>query len=178
MRTAGEVVYADVFLDHMGRSKGCGIVEYENAEDAQNAIKSLNDSKIGTTNRLIFVREDREQKPDFARKKEGERIINNNPVANNNQNNNQQNNNGSNNAGRQIFINGLPYATTEEQLQTHYAAFGTIEKSGILMNHFGKSKGQGFVLYDSAESAQKAILATNNTNFQGRSITVKEDKFA
>mmetsp|Transcript_15996 Transcript_15996/g.40657 ORF Transcript_15996/g.40657 Transcript_15996/m.40657 type:complete len:154 (+) Transcript_15996:921-1382(+) len=41
-----------------GRSKGCGIVEYTNAEDAQEAIRALHDTEL--KGRAIFVREDRE----------------------------------------------------------------------------------------------------------------------
>lgn len=58
MKQAGEVVRADVFEDFQGKSKGCGIVQYENAEGAQKAIKELTDSEL--FDRLIFVREDRE----------------------------------------------------------------------------------------------------------------------
>ena len=41
-----------------GRSKGCAVVEYSNAEHAQRAIAELNDTEL--MGRLIFVREDRE----------------------------------------------------------------------------------------------------------------------
>ncbi|KJP87814.1 hypothetical protein AK88_02570 [Plasmodium fragile] len=59
MKKAGEVVRVDIFEDMQGRSKGCGIVEYATYEEAQEAINSLNDSKLD--DRLIFVREDREE---------------------------------------------------------------------------------------------------------------------
>ncbi|GAB66000.1 RNA binding protein [Plasmodium cynomolgi strain B] len=59
MKKAGDVVRVDIFEDTQGRSKGCGIVEYATYEEAQEAINSLNDSKL--EDRLIFVREDREE---------------------------------------------------------------------------------------------------------------------
>ncbi|CAE8618290.1 unnamed protein product, partial [Polarella glacialis] len=58
MRTAGEVVFADIFEEQNGRSKGVAVVEYKTPEDAQAAISKLNDTNLGE--RLIFVREDRE----------------------------------------------------------------------------------------------------------------------
>mmetsp|Transcript_2157 Transcript_2157/g.5677 ORF Transcript_2157/g.5677 Transcript_2157/m.5677 type:complete len:182 (+) Transcript_2157:120-665(+) len=58
MKSAGEVAFADILEEWDGRSKGAGIVEFKNQEGAQNAIATLNDSKLGE--RLIFVREDRE----------------------------------------------------------------------------------------------------------------------
>ncbi|CRG94125.1 RNA-binding protein, putative [Plasmodium gallinaceum] len=59
MKKAGDVIRVDIFEDAQGRSKGCGIVEYATYEEAQEAISSLNDSKL--EDRLIFVREDREE---------------------------------------------------------------------------------------------------------------------
>ncbi|CBZ52736.1 putative Gbp1p protein [Neospora caninum Liverpool] len=64
MKQAGEVLRADVFEDFQGRSKGCGIVEYTNVEDAQKAIKELTDTEL--FDRLIFVREDREDGQKFS----------------------------------------------------------------------------------------------------------------
>src|SRR3546814_11905915 len=58
MRQAGNVTRADVLRGPDGRSRGCGIVEFENLEDAQTAIDTLNDSML--MGRPIFVREDRE----------------------------------------------------------------------------------------------------------------------
>ena len=60
MREAGEVTRADIMTGPDGRSKGCGIVEYENDEDAQKAVLTLNDTELN--GRQIFVREDREDK--------------------------------------------------------------------------------------------------------------------
>ena len=38
---AGPVVYTKVFTDTQGRSKGCGVVEFEDARDAKAAIRKL-----------------------------------------------------------------------------------------------------------------------------------------
>ena len=61
MRQAGDVVYAEVLEEDSGRSKGCGIVEYSSASDAQKAIAQLTNSELN--GREIFVREDRETTP-------------------------------------------------------------------------------------------------------------------
>eukprot|EP00555_Chaetoceros_dichaeta_P015713 CAMPEP_0198258294 /NCGR_PEP_ID=MMETSP1447-20131203/7762_1 /TAXON_ID=420782 /ORGANISM="Chaetoceros dichaeta, Strain CCMP1751" /LENGTH=174 /DNA_ID=CAMNT_0043945381 /DNA_START=80 /DNA_END=601 /DNA_ORIENTATION=+ len=58
MKTTGcEVTRADVLASPDGRSKGCGIVEFENAEGASRAVLTLNDTDL--LGRQIFVREDR-----------------------------------------------------------------------------------------------------------------------
>jgi len=49
------------FQGYDGRSKGCGIVEYQNSMDAMNAINQLNNTIL--KGRPILVREDREEMP-------------------------------------------------------------------------------------------------------------------
>ena len=60
-RTAGEVLHADVMQGADGRSKGCGLVTFNTAREAANAMSTLNQTSIG--GRVIFVREDREAAP-------------------------------------------------------------------------------------------------------------------
>lgn len=66
MREAGDVLYAEVLMEHDGRSKGCGIVEYANASEAQEAIANLTDTEL--KGRMIFVREDRETSSNVSAK--------------------------------------------------------------------------------------------------------------
>ena len=58
MRTAGNVLRAEVMTMNNGRSKGCRIVEYASVDGATRAIIELNDSELMGCQ--IFVREDRE----------------------------------------------------------------------------------------------------------------------
>jgi len=99
------VTTAEVISYPNGRSKGCGLVEFETAGDAEKAIKELNNTELAT--RKIFIREDREAKgfqggglnkgavPHDKKKQ----ISNSNNNSNNN-NNNNSNNNGNNNNNR------------------------------------------------------------------------------
>jgi RNA recognition motif-containing protein len=48
-------VFADVLTNAMGRSKGCGVVEYATEEEAKKAIETLSDKQF--MGRPIFVRE-------------------------------------------------------------------------------------------------------------------------
>mmetsp|Transcript_10450 Transcript_10450/g.23715 ORF Transcript_10450/g.23715 Transcript_10450/m.23715 type:complete len:259 (+) Transcript_10450:139-915(+) len=59
MSQAGDVVYANIFEDLNGRSKGCAIVEFSSQQDVQTALGTLNDTQLGE--RLIFIREDRDK---------------------------------------------------------------------------------------------------------------------
>lgn len=51
----GDVIRADVMTDQGGRSRGCGIVEFADPDQASQAIEQLNNSEL--KGRMIFVRE-------------------------------------------------------------------------------------------------------------------------
>lgn len=55
MRRAGDVLYADVIKDSSGRSKGYGIVEFRSYEDMKDAIRRLNDTRLGSN--YIYIKE-------------------------------------------------------------------------------------------------------------------------
>ena len=74
-----------------------------------------------------------------------------------------------------IYVGGLPYATTDAQLQDLFAAHGTVESARVITDKFtGRSRGFGFVEMASNEEAQKAIQALNGTDLDGRNLTVNE----
>jgi len=74
-----------------------------------------------------------------------------------------------------IFIGGLPFSVTDEQLEDLFAAHGTVQSAKVISDKFtGKSRGFGFVEMSSADEAQTAISALNGTQLDGRTITVNE----
>ena len=76
-----------------------------------------------------------------------------------------------------LYVGGLPYATTEAQLNDLFAGHGTVVSARIITDKFtGQSRGFGFVEMSSGEEAQKAIAALNGTQFEGRTLTVNEAK--
>ena len=61
-----------------------------------------------------------------------------------------------------LFINGIPFSWVESDLMKLFQPYGAISHTKILTDpSTGKSKGQGFVHYDSLQSAQSAITAWN-----------------
>ena len=77
--------------------------------------------------------------------------------------------------GSKIYVGGLPYATTDAQLQEVFSAHGTVESARVITDKFsGRSRGFGFVEMSSDEEAQKAIQALNGTELEGRTLTVNE----
>ncbi len=74
-----------------------------------------------------------------------------------------------------IFVGGLPYAATEQELRDLFAQHGAVDSAQIVTDRFtGQSRGFGFVEMSSPAEAQAAIAALNGTQFGGRTLTVNE----
>jgi RNA recognition motif-containing protein len=79
--------------------------------------------------------------------------------------------------GSKIYVGGLPYSATEQQLSDLFTAHGSVESARVITDKFtGQSRGFGFVEMSTAEEAQKAISALNGTQMDGRPLTVNEAK--
>ncbi len=79
--------------------------------------------------------------------------------------------------GSKLYVGGLPYATTESQLNDLFGSHGTVESTRVITDKFtGQSRGFGFVEMSSAEEANAAIAALNGTQLDGRTLTVNEAK--
>ena len=74
-----------------------------------------------------------------------------------------------------VYVGGLSYATTNQQLEELFSQYGTVGSARIIIDKFtGRSKGFGFVEMSSGPEAQSAIKALNGTEFAGRNLTVNE----
>ena len=194
----GNVIRADVFLDPQGRSKGCGIVEYETREEAQQAIEKLNDSEL--FDRKIFVREDREDDPEFRgrrgpystvrrKRTSGMNHVNYNnrssgdfrPNRNHKAPTNSRKNpilyesrfsNSENVGSCRLFVGNLPWETNWKDLKTLFQKCGDVIRAEIHTEN-GVSCGCGTVLFKSPDQAQQAIAQFNNYELDGRPLLVR-----
>src|SRR3989344_8456148 len=76
---------------------------------------------------------------------------------------------------KKLYVGGLPYSTTDDELKEHFVQAGSVESATVIMDRMsGRSKGFGFVEMASDEEAQKAIEMFNGQDFGGRNLTVNE----
>ena len=76
-----------------------------------------------------------------------------------------------------LYVGGLPYSTTQDELQTAFAKAGAVVSTSIIMDKMtGRSRGFGFVEMGSDSDAQAAIEMWNGKDFDGRKLTVNEAK--
>lgn len=74
-----------------------------------------------------------------------------------------------------LFVGGLPFSTTQEELEEAFAAHGTVASATIITDRdTGRSKGFGFVEFENDDDGKKAAEAFNGKEFGGRTITVNE----
>ena len=72
-----------------------------------------------------------------------------------------------------LFVGGLPYSMTNEELREVFSPYGTIITAEVVFDRYtNKSKGFGFVEMENDEEAQKAIATLNGSNVGGRSLSV------
>src|SRR6201991_329671 len=74
-----------------------------------------------------------------------------------------------------LFVGGLPFSTTDEELQDAFAAHGTVASAVVVKDRdTGRSKGFGFVEFESDDEGKAAEAALNGSDLGGRSITVNQ----
>merc|ERR1712071_84552 len=145
---------------HDGRSRGCGIVEYATAEEAQNAITNLTDTEL--KGRMIFVREDRETAGGGGGSGGG-----------------GGGGGTGGNTSRQsssVYVGNLAFETSWQDLKDHMRGAGNVDQANIPTGDDGRSKGCGIVLYKKPQDAQRAIRELHNSELHGRPILVREDR--
>jgi cold-inducible RNA-binding protein len=74
-----------------------------------------------------------------------------------------------------LFVAGLAYSMTNDELRDLFAEFGTVESAQIIVDReTNRSKGFGFVEMGSDEESKNAIQGLNGKDMNGRPLTVNE----
>ncbi len=74
---------------------------------------------------------------------------------------------------RKLYIGGLSFSTTEDQIRDEFAKFGVVESVTVIRDRDSdRSRGFGFVEMSSDTEANEAIKGLNDTTLDGRQITV------
>lgn len=74
-----------------------------------------------------------------------------------------------------LFVGGLPFATTDDELAQLFGAHGKVASAKVIVDRdTGRSKGFGFVEFENEEEGKAAEKALNGTEVGGRPITVNE----
>jgi cold-inducible RNA-binding protein len=76
---------------------------------------------------------------------------------------------------KKLFVGGLPWATTADDLKQLFGQHGTVSSATIITDKMsGRSRGFGFVEFDNDAEASAAESTLNNTEYNGRTLMVNE----
>ena len=76
---------------------------------------------------------------------------------------------------RKLFVGGLPYRTTGDELKDAFSQAGEVATASIVTDReTGRSRGFGFVEMANDADAEKAISLWNGKELGGRTLTVSE----
>merc|ERR1719427_662267 len=174
MKKSGHVEHVEIFLDNEGRSKGCGVVEFKNLEDASKAIKELDGKDFqGRTLRLREdIMDDETYKKQLQNLKDKSRQIKHEqqqieqmrnqappPAAGGlagmlqQQTGTQQlyamlNNKNVDQINSTVFVSNLDYDVNWKSLKDTFRRAGTCHRCDIQEDKEGKSKGFGTVIFE------------------------------
>ena len=74
-----------------------------------------------------------------------------------------------------LYVGGLPYSTTDEELSEAFSAHGTVTSAKVIVDReTNRSKGFGFVEFENDDEGKAAEAAMNDTDLGGRTIRVTE----
>ncbi|KAL0392081.1 UNVERIFIED_CONTAM: Polyadenylate-binding protein 8 [Sesamum radiatum] len=137
----GNILSCKIATDPNGQSKGYGFVQFDSDEAAQSAIDKLNGMLIN--DKQVYVGH-------FLRKQERETALHKTKFNN-------------------VYVKNLAESTTDDDLKKIFGEYGAITSSVVMRDADGKSKCFGFVNFENADDAAKAVEALN-----GKKVDDKE----
>lgn len=74
---------------------------------------------------------------------------------------------------KKLFVGSLSWDTTDDGLRAAFEQFGEVSEAIVIRDRMsGRSRGFGFVTFDDADAADRAMSELNNTELDGRPIKV------
>ncbi|XP_009613515.1 polyadenylate-binding protein 2-like [Nicotiana tomentosiformis] len=136
----GNILSCKIATDFNGQSKGYGFVQFDSEEAATSAIAKLNGMLMN--DKQVYVGH-------FLRKQERDSAISKTKFNN-------------------VYVKNLAESTTDEELKKTFGEFGNITSAVVMRDADGKSKCFGFVNFENADDAAKAVEALNGKKFDDK----------
>lgn len=131
----GNILSCKVAQDEKGMSKGYGFVHFETEEAANTSIDKVNGMLL--SGKKVFVGR-------FIPRKEREKALGE-----------------KNKLYTNVYVKNFGDELSDETLRDMFEKFGKITSHKVMSKDDGKSRGFGFVAFESAEAAENAVKALN-----------------
>jgi len=162
----GKITSTAIMKNEDGSSKGFGFVNFDVHEDAVRASNELNNAPMGNEQKRIVCCRAQKKVERLNELKNKYKIIKMEQFSKYN--------------GVNLYVKYLEDDIKEEQLRKEFSVFGTIRSLKIVIDDKQHSRGFGFICFESAEAAQRAIAEMNNRPLSGTSkplyVTFHEPK--
>lgn len=135
----GNILSCKVATDSSGQSKGYGFVQFDSDEAAQKAIEKLNGMLLN--DKQVFV-------GPFLRKQERE--------------------SSEKSRFNNVFVKNMSESKTEEDLNAIFGEFGPLTSVVVMRDADGKSRCFGFVNFENADDAARAVDSLNGKKFDDK----------
>ena len=146
------IVQCEVARMSNGKSKGWALMDFESIDQVEEGVKVLHNTELES--RHICVRIERK-----SVENSGEQM--DNPSS-----------------GVQVVVRNLPWTTTKDDLSAVFTEVGKVSAATVkCFSDSGRSKGWATVRFETKEEAETAIERFNGTDFGGREIEVRVDRF-
>ncbi|XP_016651638.1 PREDICTED: polyadenylate-binding protein 7 isoform X1 [Prunus mume] len=152
----GKIVSFTITKDDNGNSRGFGFVNFENPDDARQAMEAMNGSQLGS--KVLYVaraqkKAEREQmlRRQFEEKRKEQMVKF---------------------KGSNVYVKNIDDDVTDEELVEHFSQCGTITSAKIMRDEKGISKGFGFVCFSTPEEGNKAVNTFHGYMFHRKPLYV------
>lgn len=142
----GNILSCKVATDEAGNSKGYGFVHFETEDAANQAIQKVNGMLLN--GKKVFVGK-------FIPRKQREKELGEKARRFTN-----------------VFVKNFGEDLDDEKLSEMFSKFGKITSCKVMTSDDGKGKGFGFVAFEDAESAEKAVEELHNKEINGKVLYV------
>eukprot|EP00475_Leptophrys_vorax_P033625 TRINITY_DN5312_c0_g2_i1.p1 TRINITY_DN5312_c0_g2~~TRINITY_DN5312_c0_g2_i1.p1 ORF type:complete len:566 (-),score=195.20 TRINITY_DN5312_c0_g2_i1:80-1777(-) len=139
-----------------GKFRGFAFVNYETPEEAQHAIDEFNGVEYESKRLFVGRAMKKNERQAFLMAVHQDKIEAKRKLW----------------EGRNLYVKNLSDTMTEEKFIEEFAAFGQITSAKIIVDAGGRSRGFGFVCYETPEMAARAFQEMNNKMFDRKPLYV------
>lgn len=154
----GPVNSSVIMIDpNTNKSRGFGFVNFEKPEDAAAAVEALNDSEVSDGKKLYVNRAQKrvERQKDLRRRFEQIKLERQRKFA-----------------GVNLYVKNLVETVDDVRLTEEFSKFGSIVSCKVMRTPDGKSRGFGFVCFNTADEATKAVQEMNGKMLEAKPLYV------
>ncbi|KAM4078488.1 hypothetical protein ACB094_09G041300 [Castanea mollissima] len=163
----GKIASLVISRDDNGTSRGFGFVNFDNPDDARQAMEAMNGSQLGSKALYVARAQKKVEREQILRhqfeEKRKEQLLKY--------------------KASNVYVKNIDDDVTEEELREHFSQCGTITSAKLMQDDKGISRGFGFVCFSTPEEANKAVNTFHGYMFHRKPLYVapaqrKEDRQA